>query len=128
MRMEVPLNRYALEMVKPDKCIRRSHMYNNEADICDECFLCIGNFCVYDTVEVEYASGFYETDSDKKRKNYYEQFCCPKCGEIIGQDSYYIIDWNNDIQCKHCGSEYVALESNFEKKILTLAKRVEYSD
>jgi len=125
MRVETALNRHVVEMVKPDKCIRHHHFYNNEARICDDCFLCNGDFCIYETVEVEYASGSYEINYDKLREYCFEQFCCPKCGELIKQESDRSIDWiNEDIKCKHCNSEYVCINDDWKNEKLILARNV----
>lgn len=126
------LNRYVVEMVKPDKCIRYMHLYNKEAEICDGCFLCVGDKCVYETVVVDLAKGEYETHHkyDKPRDYHFEQFCCPNCNELISQQSERIIIWTSgggggsEITCDHCKTQYVCIEDNFEKEQLTLARKV----
>jgi len=114
----VPLNRYMVELVEPKpKCIRNRHNYNKSSDLCNVCFLCNGDNCVYETIDVEVAHGSYETNYDKPRTNYFEQFCCPKCGELIKKNSTYTITWD-DIKCPHCETEYVCLHRNYKPDLI----------
>jgi len=121
--MKYSLNRYSVEMVKPERCIRRrGPLFGHiEAWICDNCFLCSGDNCVYEIIDVEYASGSYN-DNYGDTWNF-EQFCCPNCGEMISQVSSRIISWTGhhpDITCKHCKMEFVGLKDDCQKEILTL--------
>jgi hypothetical protein len=121
---KILLNRYMVEMVNPDKCIRNviTKWTTNESKICDRCFLRNGDDCEYETVVVDYAKGEYESEYDNREISF-EQFCCPKCGELISQHSTRHIEWK-DIECKHCKAEYVCLKDDYKNEKLTLARKV----
>ena len=112
-------------MVDPDTCIRgvMNKWTHDESRKCDGCFLCSGDNCEYETIVVDYAKGEYESEYDK-RKMYFEQFCCPKCGEITSQHSERIIYWK-DIKCKNCKTEYVFLKDDHENCKMTLVRKPE---
>jgi hypothetical protein len=131
------LNRYMAEMVKPEKCIRRRDFFNGEyipAKMCDNCFLSSGDLCIYEIIEVEYVDGSYIPDYDKTRKCYFSQFCCPNCGELIKQDSYYWIWWtagngHPDIKCENCNTEYYCIgEDDQTNKLMLVRKPVVFYD
>lgn len=129
------LNRYTVEMVDPDKCIRnRNFFHNSEAGLCDACFLCNGDKCEYELISVDVANGSYEEDWNewRKYKYNYSQFCCPECGELISRHSTYTVGWTDstgadvsgcDIQCEKCKTQYVGLKEDYRNSKLLLARK-----
>jgi hypothetical protein len=127
--IKTPLNRYMVEMVKPDECIKRGVCSWEQIPSirCNNCFLSSGDFCVYEKVIVDYSKGSYETNykHDKPREWNFEQFCCPNCGELISEHSTRHISWTDkyEIKCEKCKSEFICLKDDYINEKLTLARK-----
>lgn len=127
MLTEIPINRYSVEMVKPSRCIQgyghdilRKHTEASYS--CDACIFNCGSHCRYNTIDVAYASGHYESEFNGNTIDF-EQFCCPSCGELISQHSTRHIEWKR-IRCGNCGFECVCIKDDYKNEILTLAVAV----
>ncbi len=114
--IRVPLNVHTIDMVKPDHCVRnRLDLFKKSmpAERCRGCefeILSEGK-CEYEEVEIESASGDYETvDLDGDRNtNHWFHICCTNCNAIIEERGFGYPTSREVMKCKRCGTPHVFL-------------------
>ena len=105
-----PLNIYSEIKSKPMRCIKYNWSGGNLKDgisfeiYCKRCEWRIDEECGYREYKTEISKGVYGDD-------YYIQFCCAECGELIQlvNGISYIFHHNlvSELhECKHCGTPH----------------------